>query len=74
MAKDVVLDKVVDMISKRRFNNQLKSLSSSIGLPDELKRDSLINNTQLLRDKVFLLNLIQKIAKNKKIDAQKVEM
>jgi hypothetical protein len=62
---NVVLDKIIGIISKRRFNKKIKDLSKTMDIPKELEKKSLENNKLLLRDKAFILDLIYKIAKNK---------
>jgi len=62
---NIVLDKIIEIISKRRFNKKIKDLSKTMDIPKELEKKSLENNKILLKNKAFILDLICKIAKNK---------
>lgn len=63
--KNIVLDKIVQIIRLKRLNNISKGISKYEDLPKSLLAHIRENNKQLLEDKRFLLNLILKVALNK---------
>jgi len=63
--KNVVLDKVIEILRLKRFNNKSRSIVKYGSMPSSLKEKLKKNNQQLQFDKRFLFNLILIIAQNK---------